>query len=374
MFDVVLQDCRICCRFGIGKFDLVYLLAKCSEEVWGTGWIDMKLMRNSEIAVSTFIMSLIAVIAAGCVFFYDRKLVIPLLLLCAAFIAVFLISSFWRYKRITKLSNDIDRILHGEENINIENYTEGDIGVLRSEVYKMTIRLREQKSGLLQDKVYLADLLADISHQIRTPLTSINILVSMISDPDMSEEKREQTVHKLYGLLSRIDWLITALLKMSKLDAGTIRFHKEKVTMKELLDKACMPVRVPIELRGQELDIMAEGELECDVAWTCEAIGNIVKNCMEHTPDGGKITVRGTKNPLYSEIVITDSGSGISSEDLPHIFERFYKGRSSEDKGGFGIGLALARMIVTEQNGTIKADNSSDGGAVFSIRLYEATV
>jgi len=334
----------------------------------------MKLMRNSEIAVSTFIMSLIAVIAAGCVFFYDRKLVIPLLLLCAAFIAVFLISSFWRYKRITKLSNDIDRILHGEENINIENYTEGDIGVLRSEVYKMTIRLREQKSGLLQDKVYLADLLADISHQIRTPLTSINILVSMISDPDMSEEKREQTVHKLYGLLSRIDWLITALLKMSKLDAGTIRFHKEKVTMKELLDKACMPVRVPIELRGQELDIMAEGELECDVAWTCEAIGNIVKNCMEHTPDGGKITVRGTKNPLYSEIVITDSGSGISSEDLPHIFERFYKGRSSEDKGGFGIGLALARMIVTEQNGTIKADNSSDGGAVFSIRLYEATV
>lgn len=334
----------------------------------------MKFMRNTEIAVSTSIMAAITVIAAVCALFYDVKLVIPVLILCIAMITVFLVPSFLRYRRITTLSEDIDRILHGEENINIENYTEGDIGVLQSEVYKMTIRLREQKAGLMQDKVYLADLLADISHQIRTPLTSINILVSMISHPDMSAEKREQTVHKLYGLLSRIDWLITALLKMSKLDAGTIRFRKERVTMQELLDKACMPVRVPIELRGQELDIRADGELECDFSWTCEAIGNIVKNCMEHTPDGGTITVSGTRNPLYSEIVITDSGKGISAEDLPHIFERFYKGRASEDKGGFGIGLALARMIVTEQNGTIKAENAQDGGAMFSIRLYESTV
>lgn len=144
--------------------------------------------------------------------------------------------------------------------------------------------------------------------------------------------------------------------------------------MQELLDKACMPVRVPIELRGQELIIEAEGELSCDVAWSCEAIGNIVKNCMEHTPDSGTIKVCGKRNPLYSEIVITDSGSGISAEDLPHIFERFYKGRTSEDKGGFGIGLALARMIVTEQNGTLKAENAPDGGAMFTMRFYESTV
>ena len=334
----------------------------------------MKLLKNTEVKRTVFIMAFLAVLSAAGAYIYDRILVVPVICLCGAFIAVYLISTALRYRRITKLSADIDRILHGDENINIENYSEGDIGLLQSEVYKMTIRLREQQSNLMQDKVFLADLLADISHQIRTPLTSINLLVSMMSDPGMSAEKREQTVHKLYGLLSRIDWLITALLKMSKLDAGTIRFRKETVTMQELLDKACMPVRVPMELRGQELVVSAEGEVECDLSWTCEAIGNIVKNCMEHTPDGGTVTVSGIRNPLYSEIIIKDSGSGISEEDLPHIFERFYKGRASEDKGGFGIGLALARMIVTEQNGTIKAENSPGGGAVFSIRIYENTI
>lgn len=332
------------------------------------------LLRNSEIKLSLSIYIVLSVIVLLAVRSYDKKLFLPAMCICAVFTAIHICCMYFRYKRISKLSADIDRILHGEEDINFENYSEGDIGLLQSEVYKMTVRLREQQSRLTDDKVYLADLLADISHQIRTPLTSINILVSMLSEPDLTYEKREQLVHKLYGLLSRIDWLITALLKMSKLDAGTIKFHSEDISMQELLDKACMPVRVPIELRGQELMIEAEGEISCDVAWTCEAIGNIVKNCMEHTPDSGTIRVCGKKNPLFSEIVITDSGSGISSEDLPHIFERFYKGRTSEDKGGFGIGLALARMIVTEQNGTLKAENAPNGGAMFTMRFYETTV
>ncbi|SFW13410.1 sensor histidine kinase [Ruminococcus flavefaciens] len=332
------------------------------------------LLRNSEILSSFTIYTVLSLITIVGAYLYDRKLALPALFVCTVFTVIHMNCIYIRYKRISKLSADIDRILHGEEDIQFENYSEGDIGLLQSEVYKMTVRLREQQSRLMEEKVSLADLLADISHQIRTPLTSINILVSMLSEPDLTYEKREQLVHKLYGLLSRIDWLITALLKMSKLDAGTIRFHSEDISMQELLDKACMPVRVPIELRGQELVIEAEGELSCDVAWSCEAIGNIVKNCMEHTPDSGTIKVCGKRNPLYSEIVISDSGSGISAEDLPHIFERFYKGRTSEDKGGFGIGLALARMIVTEQNGTLKAENAPDGGAMFTMRFYESTV
>ena len=333
-----------------------------------------KLLRNTEIMSSFVIYVILSLVVLVGEYFYDRKLMLPTFFLCIAFTALHLNVINIRYKRISKLSADIDKILHGDENIQFENYSEGDIGLLQSEIYKMTVRLREQQSKLMDDKVYLADLLADISHQIRTPLTSINILVSMLSEPDLTYEKREQLVHKLYGLLSRIDWLITALLKMSKLDAGTIKFHSENVTMKELLEKACMPVRVPIELRGQELIIDADGDVCCDVAWSCEAIGNIVKNCMEHTPDSGTIRVCGKKNALFSEIVITDSGSGISDEDLPHIFERFYKGRASEDKGGFGIGLALARMIVTEQNGTLKAENASGGGAMFTMRFYESTI
>ncbi|SHM30381.1 sensor histidine kinase [Ruminococcus flavefaciens] len=333
----------------------------------------MKILRNTDVFYSVIVFGALSVVAIIAAWIFDDRLLIPVIILCLGFTAVHYATLIFRYRKITELTCNIDKILHGEENISIEEYTEGELALLQSEVYKMTIRLREQQSKLVEDKMYLADFLADVSHQIRTPLTSINILVSMLSEPDMSFEKREQTVHKLYGLLSRIDWLITALLKMSKLDAGTIKFHEERVTMQQLLDKACMPVRVPIELHGQELTVEAEGELECDVAWSCEAIGNIVKNCMEHTPDGGAIKVIGKDNSLYSEIIITDSGSGIASEDLPHIFERFYKGRSSEDKGGFGIGLALARMIVTGQNGTLKAENYS-GGAMFTIKFYKTTV
>lgn len=333
----------------------------------------MKLLRNIEVfrsVIAFLILSLAAVIA---VWIYDDRFLIPVILLCGGFTAIHFLTVFFRYRKISQLTSNIDRILHENENICLEDYNEGELALLQSEIHKMTVRLREQQSKLIEDKVDLADFLADVSHQIRTPLTSINILVSMLAEPDISFEKREQTVHKLYGLLSRIDWLINALLKMSKIDAGTVKFHGEKITMQQLLEKACMPVRVPIELHCQELVVEADGELECDVAWSCEAIGNIVKNCMEHTPDGGTIKVVGSENPLYSEIVITDSGSGIDAEDLPHIFERFYKGRASEDKGGFGIGLALARMIITGQNGTLKAENYSEG-AMFTIRFYKGTV
>ncbi|WP_028517281.1 sensor histidine kinase [Ruminococcus flavefaciens] len=332
-----------------------------------------KLLRNGEVYRSLIAFVVLSLAAVVFVLIYDDRFLIPVICLCCGFILIHFITVFLRYKKISELTSDIDRILHGEENIDLEKYAEGELALLHSEVYKMTVRLREQQSRLVEDKIYLADFLADVSHQIRTPLTSINILVSMLSEPDMTAEKREQTVHKLYGLLSRIDWLITALLKMSKLDTGTVKFHQEKITMQQFIDKACMPVRIPIELHGQELVEAGEGELECDIAWSCEAVGNIVKNCMEHTPDGGTIKVTGKENALYYEIIITDSGSGISSEDLPHIFERFYKGRSNEDKGGFGIGLALARMIITGQNGTVKAENYS-GGAMFTVRFYKTTV
>ena len=196
----------------------------------------------------------------------------------------------------------------------------------------------------------------------------------MLSEDGISDSKRRELLLKLKKLLSRIDWLITALLKMSKLDAGAIRFSSETVPMKEFINKACMPLQVPIELHGQELVIKADGNFSGDVKWSGEAVGNILKNCMEHTPEGGKLTVTAEDNAIYSEIIITDTGCGIPEDDLPYIFDRFYKGRSDDDKCGFGIGLALARMIVREQNGTLKAENSENGGARFIMRFYKCTV
>ena len=143
--------------------------------------------------------------------------------------------------------------------------------------------------------------------------------------------------------------------------------------MATLINKSCAPLLIPIELRGQELAIKAEGDFIGDVSWTCEAIGNIVKNCMEHTPEGGKIEIETTDNALYTEILIKDNGTGISKEDMPHIFERFYKGKDSDDKS-FGVGLALARMIIISQKGTVKAENRKPTGAMFSIRFYKGTV
>ncbi len=271
------------------------------------------------------------------------------------------------------MAADIDRILHGEASMPIEQYSEGELAILQSEIYKMTVRLREGQHNLQKDKVYLADSLADISHQIRTPLTSINLLVSFLSDANITEEKRIKVTHELYEHLSRIDWLITALLKISKLDAGTAQFKRESVALDELIRKSVSPILVPMDLRDQTLQVETDGEFTGDLSWTCEAITNIVKNCMEHTPDGGTIEITATENALYSEIIIADNGSGIDAEDLPHIFERFYKGKNSDDKS-FGIGLALARMIISSQNGTIKAENNPTNGARFIIRFYKGTV
>lgn len=289
----------------------------------------------------------------------------------------FLLIQYWnlreRYRKISDLAADVDKILHGKDKIALDQYAEGELGILQSEVYKMTVRLREQRQRLQDDKVFLADSIADISHQIRTPLTSINLMVSLLSERDITDERRLKLTRELYELLSRIDWLITTLLKMSKLDAGTIRLKAENISLEELIRTATGPLLVPIELREQTLEIVAEGDFNGDISWTCEAIANIVKNCMEHTPAGGKLNIRALDNALYTEIVISDNGSGISKEDLPHIFERFYKGGNSDDKS-FGIGLALARTIITTQDGTIKAENIAPHGAKFTIRFYKGTV
>ncbi len=312
-------------------------------------------------------------IGIGLAFGIDPKAGILVIGICVLFLLMYMASTYLRYRRLSSLADDVNRILHGDNSISLENYEEGELGILHSEIYKMTVRLREQQQRLLNDKVYLADSIADISHQIRTPLTSINLLVELLSEPDITQERRTSLTYELYGLLSRIDWLITTLLKISKLDAGTVQFKQEAVAMEALLREACAPLLVPMELRCQELSIQAEGRFYGDMAWTCEALGNIIKNCMEHTQEGGRIEIVASENALFTEIIVKDNGSGISKEDLPHIFERFYKGKHSSEKS-FGVGLALARMIITSQKGTIKAENRHPKGAMFTIRFYKGTV
>lgn len=333
----------------------------------------IKLLKNKEVRKTLILQIIVALASVIISNFIDERAGVVALIFSTLFISIYYISTYKRYKRIASLASDINKVLHGDNSISLENYSEGELAILHSEIYKMTVRLREQQNNLINDKKYLADSIADISHQIRTPLTSINLLVQLLSAPNLTDERRQELTHELYGMLSRIDWLITTLLKISKLDAGTVTFKKEKVSLQTLINKSCSTLLVPIELRGQELLINTNGDFVGDLSWTCEAIGNIVKNCMEHTQEGGKIEIEACENALYTEITIKDNGTGIAKEDMPHIFERFYKGKDSDDKS-FGVGLALSRMIITSQKGTVKAENRNPHGAKFTIRFYKGIV
>lgn len=335
----------------------------------------IRFFRNPEVRKTALGMAVLSACAAAVAFLWDTLFGVFVTLVCILLLLVFAVSTYRRYARIADFSAEIDSILHGGEVLTLGQYAEGELGILQSEIYKMTVRLREQQQHLEADKGFLADTLADISHQLRTPLTSIHLLVSLLGDPELTEDRRQELVRELYGLLSRTDWLITSLLKLSRLDAGAVTFEKEELPLGELLNRAAAPMLVPMELRGQELSVSAEGTFHGDIAWTCEALTNILKNCMEHTPGGGHITVTAEENPLYVQIVMEDNGTGIDKADLPHVFERFYKGKNSGE-GSFGIGLALSRTIITAQNGTVKAENLPLGepGARFTVRFYKSAV
>lgn len=298
-----------------------------------------------------------------------------LCLFCAVIFAVIhFSSSVIRYRKIAGLADEVQHFLHVFEYVDVGGEKEGELAILRTEIRKMMNKLNHQANLLMEDKKYLLNSIADISHQIRTTLTAINLIVSRLRG-EKNEADRQRLLHELEQLLVHMDWLIEALLKMAKLDAGTVSMKKKTVNVSDLLKKSVQDFLIPMELREQNLviDCTDMVSLRGDEYWLREAVGNIVKNCMEHTPAGGEICIRAAENHLYTEITVWDNGAGIDKEDLPHIFERFYKGKNSSGSS-VGIGLALARMIVVAQEGTLSATNRINGGAKFEIRFYKGTV
>ncbi|NLL67066.1 MAG: HAMP domain-containing histidine kinase [Clostridiaceae bacterium] len=332
----------------------------------------MSFFRNPEIKKSLILFTFLIFILTITGFFINQNVGITVLFVSILFTSLHFYITYKRYKKIAALGNEIDNILHGKKFINIEEYSEGELSILQSEILKLTVLFREQAHGLKQEKIFLADSLADISHQIRTPLTSINIIVSLLSKPGLSDERKNKLFNELKMLLGRIDWLITTLLKISMLDAGTVKLKKERIVVAELIRLAIAPIAISLELREQVVhsQCLENQSFLGDLSWTTEAVENILKNCMEHTQRGGEINITANENALYTELVITDNGPGIDKKDIPHLFERFYKGKNSANQS-IGIGLALARMIVVNQNGTIKAENLMEGGAKFTIRFYK---
>jgi len=195
----------------------------------------------------------------------------------------------------------------------------------------------------------------------------------MLRDSELSTEKRMELTGELRSLLTRTEWLVETLLKLSKLDAGTVMLAHDSVRIKNLISRAAKPIAIPMDLRNQKLVINCDGEaFTGDLVWTAEAIGNILKNCMEHTPEGGTITITAQETALYTQIEVEDTGAGFDTKDIPHLFERFYKG-SNASETSYGIGLALARTVITAQNGTVQAANGSTG-AKFVIKFYKQVI
>ena len=274
-----------------------------------------------------------------------------------------------RKRMILALINQIDTILHGNDSIDISVYKEGELYILQNEINKMTRRIREQNEALKKDKQYLADSLADIAHQLRTPLTSANLALSLAAKAE-DEAQRQGFLREAEGLLVQTDWLITSLLKLSRLDAGVVEFQDEPIYARNLINSALRPLLIPIELQNiaLQMDVPEAVVIQGDLHWLSEALQNILKNCTESAGESGSIKITCDDTALYTEISIRDSGAGIAKEDLPYLFDRFYRGKNP-NAAGYGIGLALAKMIISRQNGAITARNHKEGGAVFAVRF-----
>lgn len=333
-----------------------------------------RIFRNSEFKKSFVLWMILSAAAVAVAFLAGIKCGIIVTASVIFFNIFHIVEAALRYRRIADLCNEINDVLFHRKVLKLDKYNEGELSILYNEICKMTDVLIEQSEKLKEDKAYMSDSLADISHQIRTPLTSLNLITEFLSEPDLSEKMRQNYTKQQFELLDRIDWLINTLLKISKIDAGTIRFDIKSNRSGDIIQRAVKPVEIPMELKGVKLETAVEDFVfDCDIMWTVEALENIVKNCYENTPSGGKLTITARKTAVYVQFVIRDTGRGVAKEDLPHIFERFYKGKNSATTS-VGIGLALSRMIITAQNGTIRVKNCSEGGAEFEIRFYRGVL
>lgn len=304
---------------------------------------------------------------------------------------IFMILTNRRYRALAKMAANLDRVLAGERDIRLRDMSEGELAILSSEIDKVIARLNLTVGELQAEKLALSDALADISHQLKTPLTSIAISTELVRDRLCARGDSEDLVERLrliQTLQARVEDLVAALLKLARIDAGVIKLVRGAVDARELVRKSFEPLAIAFDIADVRFsaDVQDGASYEGDLTWSVEALENILKNCMEHTPAGGCVSVRVTEDVLACRIRIEDTGPGIAESDLPHIFERFYRGSrdasaaSSEvNPAGVGIGLALSKSLVTAQGGTLTAENLRDEngnvtGAAFNLVFFKAVV
>ncbi len=274
-------------------------------------------------------------------------------------------------KRISDLTEYITKVLDNAELPKLEEVSESRFGILQSEIYKVVTLLREEYSTELKQKKYMSDMMADISHQFKTPLTAIQIMTDLLMQPDLAEERRLEYAMNIDNQTERMTWLIRSLLTLAQLEAGTLEMRSERIVLKDMIDQINESAGIMAEAAEVELefDIPSEIAVMGDPGWLREAVSNIVKNAIEHTPAGGKVRVNAVQTNLCTQIDIVDTGKGIDPKDLPHIFERFYKAGNAS-VNSVGIGLAMAKQIIGNLGGSITVSSEPGKGSDFEIKLY----
>ncbi|CEH28360.1 histidine kinase [Aneurinibacillus migulanus] len=333
------------------------------------------MLRNREVQILLFIMGSLSLTTTVAAAFISSVAAVIVFILSILFIGSSLLFTTWRYRELEKLSVYLREISSGNYSLDVRDNQEGELSILKNDIYKVTLMLSEQRSLLQRDKLQLTDAISDISHQLKTPLTSMTVMADLLSDPDLPPAKRTEFTHNIRIQLERIDWLVSSLLKLSKIDAKTIHFKKDQILMKKLIQKALEPVLIPMDIKEQTVSIEGDDNVSFvgDFNWTTEALINILRNGVEHTHEGGAIAITISENALFTEIVISDNGKGIPKEDLPYIFKRFYKGKNAGE-GSIGIGLAIAHSIIASQNGVIDVTSNSEKGTQFRIRFYKQVI
>ena len=307
---------------------------------------------------------------------YKKSLLVNTLFLIVAIailVTAFLIFNKNKDDEINEITKYIEEINRKNYKLNIDEMSEDELSILKSEIYKTTIMLKEAAENSNKEKLQLKEALSDISHQLKTPLTSILIILdNLIDDPNIENDVREDFIRDIKIEMTNISFFVQSILKLSKLDTNTVDFIVEKVYIKDIIDEVTKKLSILCDLRNIKIVtlIKEDVQINCDFKWQVEAFLNIVKNCIEHSKNDKNIFIEVDENNAYSQVTIEDNGGGIDDEDLPHIFEKFYKGKNSDNESS-GIGLSLSKSIIEKSHGYIDVESKVGKGTKFIIKYFK---
>ena len=301
--------------------------------------------------------------------------VIKIIIFCLTFITIiyiFVKSHLKSDKEIEKIIKCIEKINRKNYELDLDELSEDKLSILKQEIYKTTVMLKENADNSLKDKINLKNSLQDISHQLKTPLTSISIMLdNVIDNPDMDIDTRQDFVKQIKREINNITFLVQSILKLSKFEANTITFNREEVSVKIIINETVKNVSNLSDLKNVKIEIndKCKNKIKCDYKWQVEALTNILKNAVEYSYEGNKVIIDCEDNNVYTQIKIKDFGKGMDDEDILNIFKRFYKGKEA-NKDSVGIGLSLSKTIIEHDKGVVIVESQKGQGTTFIIKYF----